>query len=177
MTDLENKGKSEKAVNDIPVLVKTGFEVETIIELVPGSSVVRTVLDAIAGERGCTVEELMLYCEGDEEPLAESVLVEAGYPHRRRHHVHHAGEVKVSVSYQADSRHLDFKRNATIGDVLAWAIDIFNIDQSMATEFELARHGQKEELSPTEHVGHLAGRHRELDLDLVRGDIANGSYQ
>ena len=45
----------------------------------------------------------------------------------------------------------------------------------MATEFELARHGQKEELPGTEHIGHLAGHHHVLELDLVRGDIANGN--
>jgi hypothetical protein len=45
----------------------------------------------------------------------------------------------------------------------------------MATEFVLTRHGQKEELPGSEHVGHLAGHHHyTLELDLVRGDIANG---
>ena len=36
-------------------------------------------------------------------------------------------------------------------------------------------HGQKEELIGPEHIGHLAGKNCEVELDLVRGDIANGS--
>jgi hypothetical protein len=95
-------------------------------------------------------------------------------PRHRRHHVHHRGEVKVTVYYQAEVHERDFKRHATVEDVLTWAIKAFNIDPSMATEFELARHGQTEELPGAEHVGHLAGHHHELALDLVRGNIANG---
>jgi hypothetical protein len=59
--------------------------------------------------------------------------------------------------------------------VLVWAIKAFNIDPGMATEFELTRRGGKEELPGAEHIGHVAGHHHELELDLVRGDIANGS--
>lgn len=93
----------------------------------------------------------------------------------RHHDTRHAGEVEVTVYYQAAQHGRAFKRSATVEDLLIWAIAMFNIDPSMATEFELTRHGQKEELPETERVGHLAGGHRELALDLVRGAIANGS--
>ncbi len=117
---------------------------------------------------------LLLVREGEDEPLSAMILIDASYPRHRRHHVHHQGEVKVNVHYQADIRHRDFKRQATVEDILTWAITVFSIDPTMATEFELARHGQREELPGTEHVGHLAGHEHELALDLVRGDIANG---
>jgi hypothetical protein len=102
------------------------------------------------------------------------------YPPEPTDHRHHDGhlarEIRVTIYYEAAEHRHPFTRSATVEDVLIWAIAAFNIDPSMATEFELTRHGQKEELPGAERVGHLAGRHRELALDLVRGDIANGGY-
>ena len=88
----------------------------------------------------------------------------------------HLGELKVTVYYQANHHTRVFKRFEAVKDVLAWAIEVFGIDASMATEFELARQGKKEELREFEQLGHLAEKNLELALDLVRGDIANGSY-
>lgn len=156
------------------VPIKTGHGDEKVIELNLGDRVT-VILDLIASERGCPVEELILIREGEEEPITEIVVLDSGYPHNRRHHVHHAGDVVVTVYYQAREERRGFKRSETVEAVLTWAIKVFNIDPSMATEFELTRHGQKEELPGSEHVGHLAGRHCELAFDLVRGDIANGA--
>ncbi|MBU2829760.1 hypothetical protein [Acidithiobacillus ferriphilus] len=173
MSEIVDNAEGAEIVHTVPVLVKTGFSDERAVEVELGRRVT-TLLEIIASERGCAVEELVLFREGEDELLTEGVLVEAGYPHRRRHHVHYVGEVNVTVHYQASAHHRDFKRHATVEDVLRWAIDVFTIDPSMATEFELARHGQKEELPATEHVGHLAGCQNELVVDLVRGDIVNG---
>lgn len=118
---------------------------------------------------------MIIIREGDDEPLTSTVLIEAAYPHKRRHHVHRVGDVEVTVYYQARQDTRRFRRSATVEDVLTWAIAAFQVDPTMASEFELTRHGNKEELPGTEHVGHLAGAHRELALDLVRGSIANGS--
>ena len=126
------------------------------------------LLEVVARERNCQVEELILIREGEAEALSAIVLIEADYPHHRRHHVHHRGEVKVAVNYQAETRHRNFKRHATVEDVLVWAIKEFGIDPTMATEFELARHDQKEELPGGEHIGHLAGRRHEIEVDLLR---------
>ena len=158
----------------IALLVKAGHSDERTLELEPGRRLT-AVLEIFAVERGCKVEELVILREGEKEPLSAFIVIDADYPSHRRHHVHHVGDVKVVVFYQAESRHREFKRHATVDDVLAWAVKVFGIDPSMATEFELTRHGQKEELPGTEHVGHLAGRHDVLELDLVRGDIANGN--
>ncbi len=154
--------------------VKAGQGDERTVD-VPSGRNVTVILEIFAAERGCAVEELVLIREGEDEPLSGIVLIDADYPRNRRHHVHHVSAVKVTVFYQAGSHDHEFRRQATVDDVLAWVIKAFNIDPSMAPEFELARHGEKEELSGAEHIGHLAGRHCELALDLVRGDIANGS--
>jgi len=164
------------APHDFSVPVKTGLSEERIVTLHKGQSVM-TILQIISAERGCAIEELVLVREGEDEQLIQAVLVDLEYPHRRRHHVHHAGQVAVTIYYQAGEHRREFKRHEAVEKVLAWGIEVFNIDPSMATEFELTRHGQKEELPLTEHVGHLAGRQHELALDLVRGDIANGSSQ
>jgi hypothetical protein len=159
---------------DVEILVKADHADERTVNVTPGRSVT-VILEIFAAERGCGVEELVLIREGEDEPLSAIVVIDADYPRHRRHHVHHLSAVKVKVFYQAGSHDREFRRYATVDDVLAWAIKAFNIDPSMATEFELTRHGGKEELPGPEHVGHLAGRHCELELDLVRGDIANGS--
>ena len=163
------------ARDKIKVLVKSGHAEERIVELEVGSRIT-AILDIVAVERGCAIDELVLVREGEDELLTEVILIEADYPHHRRHHVHHTGDVNVTVFYQAEDGRRDFKRQATVEDVLTWAIKVFNIDPSMAAEFELARRGQTEQLPGSEHVGHLAGRHHELALDLVRGDIANGRH-
>ena len=111
--------------------------------------------------------------DGEDEP------VECGHPvhhdgHHGRHHVHLRHPVDVTVRYQAGAHRREFRRQAKLERVLDWAIRVFNIDPAMAGEFELTRAGSTGELSLSEHVGHLAGRQDCLELDLVRGGIANG---
>lgn len=170
----EVRGTSLQGRDKVAVPVKTSQADERIVELGLGSRVI-AILEMIASEYSCSVEELVLVREGESEPLTSTVVVDANYPHKRCHHVHRAGKVTVIVYYQSDERSCAFKRGATVEDVLTWAIEAFDIDPSLATELELARHGKEEELPGTEHIGHLAGGHCELALDLVRGDIANGS--
>lgn len=172
MAGIVQKTEPPEAVHKLPLLVKAGLIDERTVDLELGCRVT-ALLDVFAAERGCAVEELVLMREGDDAPLTEIVLVEADYP-RRRHHVHHRSAVKVTVFYQAGSLEWSFKRHNTVEDVLAWAIKAFNIDPSMATEFELALHGQTAELPASEHIGHVAGRTCDLALDLIRGHISNG---
>ncbi len=168
------RGNSPQAERKFSIPVKLGCIEERFVELELGSSVT-AILEVVAAERGCNVEELILVREGETEPLTPAIVVDANYFHQRRHHVHHTGEVAVTVYYQEGEHRRAFKRFEAVKDVLAWAIEVFDIDSSMAAEFELARRGHKEELHGPEHVGHLAGKDCELALDLVRGDIANGS--
>jgi hypothetical protein len=153
--------------------VKSGFAEERQIKLAQGASLM-DVVEIIARERKLPIEEFVIIREGQDAPLALEFVIAPDYPHHRRHHVHYHSMVKVVVFYGAKEKEHEFKRHATVEDVLVWAIKVFEIDPGMAAEFELTRHGQKEELPGTEHIGHLAGQARELKLDLVRGDIANG---
>lgn len=165
----EESAQSKK----LTVPVKLGISDERVIEIDVGRSA-KIILEIVARERGCSIEELVLVREGEDGHITEDIIITADYPHHRRHHVHHVSEVRVTVFYQSGSHDRSFKRSATVEDVLMWAIDVFKIDASLATEMELVLHGKTDELSQSEHVGHLAGRHHELGLDLVRGDIANG---
>jgi hypothetical protein len=175
MNDVIAKNQAERASEQsVNISVRTGYGEERIFALGHGE-MVTTILDTISVERGCPVEELELLREGEAEPLTAITTIHADYPSKRRHHVHHIAEVMVAVYYQSHEEKRNFKRSATLEEVLAWAIAVFKIDPTMATEFEFTRHGQKDELSGVEHVGHLAGLDCNLSLDLVRGDIANGA--
>lgn len=168
----EASANHQTASELVKIPVKLGSH-ERVIELKLGTST-SAILALFAVEHGCLVEELFLFRDGTEEPLAEVIIVDADYPHRHRHHVHFKGLVRVMVNYQAASHSREFKRNATVEDVLEWAIKEFKIDPNLAAEFDLTLHGTKEPLPLDEHIGHLAGRHDELACDLVRGDISNG---
>ncbi len=149
------------------------FEAEDrFIEIRPGQ-LIEHILTIVATSHGLLVEDLYVVRDGEDEPAgcAEPAHHEG---HHRRHHVHHRQAVTVTIRYQAAAHHHEFARHATLERVLDWAIRVFGIDTAMAGEFELARAGSTDELPLSEHIGHLAGRHHTLDLDLVRGDIANG---
>ena len=164
--------RTEDRVEAIKISVKSGREMH-IVEIELGKSV-SAILEFVADKHGCSVEELILVRNGEDEPLATVIVIDEAYPHNHQHHVHFKGPVKVTVNYQTAKTH-EFKRNTTVEDVLEWAIRKFEIDPTLASEFDLALHGMKEALPPDEHIGHLAHRHDELAFDLIRGDISNGS--
>ena len=167
-------GDPPQAEATIAIRVKVDCAEVRVFELKQGASATG-ILEAVAAERGCGIEELVLVREGEDEPLVVDVAVDAGDPDKGPFHVHYPGEVKVTVFYQDGHDVHEFKRFEAVKDVLAWAIEAFKIDSSLATELVLVRNGQKDELPEREHIGHLAGKESELALDLVRGDIANGS--
>ena len=173
--DVGTCGSSPHVHDKVAILVKSGYAEERVVELELGSPVT-TILEIVAVERDCGVEELILAREEESEPLTSNIVIDANYPHKLRHHIHYLGEIKVTVYYQMDQHTRTFKQFEAVKDVLGWAIAVFDIDSSLAAEFELARHGQKEELPEPEHLGHLVGKNCELELDLVRGVIPNGSY-
>ena len=168
-------GKSPQAAAKIRIRVKADCAEVRVLEFERDANGIN-IVEFVAAERGCGVEELVVVREGEDEPLAVDVAIDTGDPDKGPVHVHYLGEVKVTVFYQAGHATREFKRFEAVKDVLAWAIKAFTIDSSLATELELARHGQKDELPEREHIGHLAGKDSELALDLVRGDIANGSW-
>jgi len=87
------------------------------------------------------------------------------------------GTITVTVHYQSKTAAYAFKPGDTVEDVLDWALKVpeFAIDPAMASEFELARHGQTEELPLADHLAKLATGAKQLELDIVRGDMANGA--
>ena len=171
---LGKKGEQAHSREQVSVTVRHGRDDERDIHVGAGARAA-TLLERFAEERGWKAEDLQLFRGDEEEPLAEDAPIGRDQQHGQRHHVHHRGEVEVLVYYQTRQEKRGFRRNARLEAVLDWAIDKFGVDPTMAGEFELARHGVKEELPLSEHVGHLAGRERRLGLDLVRGDIANGA--
>jgi hypothetical protein len=169
----DHEGEHRAGDVEMKIKVTAGLGDERIVPIRHGHRPVE-ILEIFAGERGCKAEELVLIIEGGAEPVTVDIVIDANYPGHKRHHVHHAGQVDVFVSYQNDTKNREFRRHATVNDVLTWAIKVFGVDPAMATEFELTRQGDKNALPGKEHVGHLAGQHKKLELDLVRGDIANG---
>jgi hypothetical protein len=110
----------EKDAVEISLRVKAGPEEERIIEMQAGQTLA-AVLVIIASERAVAVEELIIVREGEIEPLSPLIVIDGEYPHHHRHHVHHVSEVIVTVYYGAKDEHRDFKRQATVEDVLVWA--------------------------------------------------------
>ena len=163
----------EDVATEVEITFKISVEDERRVKVRYGM-VLKTVLEVFSRERGCPVEELIVVREGEEGELDLGALIEPGYPHHRRHHVHHKGAIDVVLNYNGGTQEKKFRPRATIDDVLAWAIPAFGIDPAMAQEFELALHGQTAELPGTEHLGHLAHHHK-LELDLVRGALVNGA--
>lgn len=83
-------------------------------------------------------------------------------------------EIEVTVNYQAASESSLFSRGQKVSAILAWAIETFGIDNTVATEIELVKTGTEDELSGSKTLASIAKGSATLTLDLVRGDIANG---
>ncbi|MBV1692076.1 hypothetical protein KRR38_31505 [Novosphingobium sp. G106] len=83
--------------------------------------------------------------------------------------------IDVTVNYQAERKSHSFPRGAKVADVLTWAIEAFKIDDAVATEVELVVEGTTDELAGSKPLASLAHGDADLTLDLVRGELANGS--
>jgi len=175
MSDIEGGEIAVQETGEVVLLVKTGLREERRVSLKHGDRI-GAIVEVIARERDVTVEEMVIVCEGEVAELTLDSSVSPDYPHKRRHHVHHRSLVKVIVFYGAKEAAHEFKRRETVDEVFDWAVALkeFGIDPAMQGEFVLVLHGQKDEVPGSEHIGHLAGHAKELKLDLVRGDIANG---
>lgn len=175
MSKTEGGEVTVKEVGDVGLVVKTDLREERRVTLKHGDRV-GAIVEIIARERGVAAEELMIVRDGESTEIDFDLVIGPDYPHKRRHHAHHRSLVKVMVFYGAKEAAREFKRRDTVDEVFDWAVALkeFGIDPTMQGEFVLVLQGQKDELPGSEHVGHLAGHAKELMLDLVRGDIANG---
>ena len=98
--DISACGNSPKAHGKVTIPVKSGYAEEQIVELELGCSAT-AILEIVAAERDCLVEELILVREGESEPLSPAIVVDENYPHKHCHHIHYPGEVNVTVYYQS----------------------------------------------------------------------------
>ena len=176
MTEVKTHNAAERKFDEgadaFPVPIRVEAH-DLILEIRPGQRA-EHLLAIVASSHGLLVDDIYLVLDGEDEPLDHSHPVHDG-GHNRRHHVHRRHPVDVTVRYQAGTHHHEFRRHAPLERVLDWAIRAFKIDPTMAGEFELTLAGTTDELPLSQHVGHLAGKHDTLELDLVRGDIANGA--
>ncbi|MCB2059319.1 MAG: hypothetical protein R3E09_07500 [Novosphingobium sp.] len=170
---LHDDTEGERGAELGPIRLPVRFEGHDLfLDIGPGQ-LIEHVLALIAKDHGVLLEDLIVVRDGEDEPADCAHPVHRDH-HHPRHHVHRRNAVAVTVRYQAGAHQREFRRQAPLERVLDWAIGEFAIDPAMAGEFELTRAGSTEELPLSEHVGHLAGKHDCLELDLVRGDIANG---
>ena len=172
-TTLHDNTKGESGSGPGSIRLPVRFEARDLVLDVGPGQLIEHVLVIVATSHGLLVEDLIVVREGEDEPAdsAHPVLHDS---HHGRYHVHLRHPVAVTVRYQAGVHRREVRRQAPLERVLDWAIRKFAIDPAMAGEFELTRAGSTDELPLSEHVGHLAGKHDCLELDLVRGDIANG---
>lgn len=87
------------------------------------------------------------------------------------------GTIAVTIHYQAKQAEKRFSPSVTLEEVLDWALELkaFGIDPTMVNEFQLARSGSKDELALGDHLGKIVTGAKTIEIDLVRGDIANGA--
>jgi hypothetical protein len=166
-------GGLRPGAGEYEVTVKAGVEDFEVVRIGHGHAIT-LALTEIALKRDIIVEEVEIFRDGELEALTEVIIVDEAYPRHHTHHVHRKENLLVTVYYGGQDRTKEFKRRATINHVLEWSIKEFHIDPSLASEMELALHGSETELPGDEHVGHLAGKHKTLALDLIRGKISNG---
>lgn len=117
--------------------ISVRFEAHDLLIEVTADRTVEHILTIVATDHALLIEDLYIVREGEDAPLACEQPIHDG--HQRRHHVHHRQPVTVTVNYQAASHHRRFRRHGTLEAVLDWAIRVFDIDASMAGEFELTR--------------------------------------
>ena len=170
-------GPESSAQIGVSVEVLVEGEGITVVEAITirHGSCLREIVKVVAFKGGYEHTEAHLFLEDEGEPLDLAIVVDAAYPHHRKHHVHRVREVDVAVHYGSSTHERRFPPSAKVETVLMWAVKAFAIDSAMATEFELALVGSSDELAGTTHIGtllkHPACR---LEFDLVRGVIPNG---
>lgn len=175
-TQLAETTNNEKANHKKALPVKIGFNA-TIKVPISGTEKIVEILDIVARDRGWQLNDLIIVREGEGSEIDPQTLVDEKYPIQKRHHVHHKGDVAVTVYYNGGEWSHQYARFKTVEDVLLAAAAHFHIDESIIPQLQLATHGQKEELSATEHIGHLAGHQHSLAFDLIRGAMPNGASQ
>jgi hypothetical protein len=128
-----------------------------------------TVLEfgRLAAKAGQIDEAVEVFLEDAETALAgELVLIEHLAEKFAPIHVASPGKIKTTVEYNNRRIEHDFRANSTIARVLEWAVgkNGFDLDKP-AADFQLKHKG--EVLSLDDHLGQVAGGHKQVALHLV----------
>lgn len=138
----------------------------------------RAVLERVATLSGRSSETALLFVEDEDSPVdIESSRVDETWS-RVVHHVHRTGRIAVLVHYNGAQREHPFSPSTRVQRVLDWAVGPsgFALDPVIAPEMDLALHGQTDPLPRDAHIGrYVEHPHTALELDLIRGVVANGS--
>ena len=168
--------KTEDAEIEVLVEGEGLAEIEAI--RVPRGSLAKAIVVAVASKGGFSADEAVLFLEDSELPRDLSVLIVEEEVAGKVHHVHRAHKIEVGVFYQQRKITRRFPPSARVQRVLDWAVgpEGFKIDPPIAPEMELALHGQTAPLPKAAHIGrYLRHPHSEIDFDLIRGIVPNGS--
>lgn len=147
-----------------------GISEITLVEL-PTESRVRDIIGA-AQPHGLQVvedEELLIWLEGEEEPLRlELTLGEAGIRRHDNIHVHTCHRITAAVVYNGQTKTRHFSPAQTIEKVKQWACHEFGLSETDAAEHILLISGTNDEPADNIHIGTLAHPpHCSVSFDLV----------
>lgn len=125
---------------------------------VPDRGTVRDIIQAAQplGLPAGDTEALLVFLEGQDEPLDEQAALEAvGVRPRGRVHVNRCRKVKVEVNFNGRDKSHPFSPSTTVAAVKAWADDKFGLSGVDATEHALQRCGTTERPPDDTHIGSL----------------------
>jgi hypothetical protein len=168
----------EHGTESIAIMVEGEGLAEVELIHIPCGGTAAEIVAVVAVKGGYMAEDAVLLTEDCDQPVDLALVVTEEVFGRRIHHVHRARNIEVKVFYQM--RHIDrrFAPSTRVQRALDWAVgpEGFKIDPSIAPEMELALHGHTTPLPKNAHLGRYL-RHpcHELELDLIRGVVPNGS--
>ena len=164
----------------IEIMVEGEGLADVAVIQLPQGAIGTDLIAAVAAKGGFPASEAILFFEDEDEPLDLRLPLVGHDKSGRAHHVHRAKEIEVTVFYMRKEKTKAFRPAARVQRVLDWAVVPlgFNIDPAIATEMELALHGETTALPKDAHIGRFV-RHPQhtLALDLIRGVVPNGGVR
>jgi hypothetical protein len=138
---------------------------------------VAVVKAAIFEKHGFT-GEMLVFIEGQDEPLEEHLIIgEVCRERSPKLHLHHCRLIETSVMFAGETVHHKFAPATTVGAIKNWAaIKKFHMTEAEAGEHLLQISGTKDRPAPGTHVGSLVHGHDcHVHFDLVPDERVNGA--
>lgn len=105
----------------------------------------------------------------DHEPVDIKLTIqELDLPAKRHIHTQAVHSIRTTVEFNGQSPTREFRPNATVGTVLAWAKHRLHIDPTAGADYVLELQPSQEIPRLDEHLGDLPGKHHELHFKLVK---------